>query len=198
MHGTVAALCRPDPAPLISLFRHLARSSRAGANPSQETLLKAAQFLREELPVRLAHRVVELDSLPGRLSEMPAIHKVKGWYALSFEELTSLPKPRDMVGTVPERPTSSHMAAAAAHSSPAGHARPSWPSNIADANAAFVQVLEKIKRRHDPVTTQIGTEARDASSGEGRAIGRGPRRGSGQGTGRGTRDRTRNGARDAR
>lgn len=56
-----------------------------GQNPSQGTLLKASQFLVEELPIRLSHRVVELESLPDGLSKMPSIEKVKEWYAQSFE-----------------------------------------------------------------------------------------------------------------
>lgn len=60
-----------------------------GQNPSQGTLLKASQFLLEELPVRLAHRVKELDELPHDLSSMPSINKVKDWYAQSFEELVN-------------------------------------------------------------------------------------------------------------
>jgi len=39
----------------------------------------------EELPVRLAHRVRELDDLPQGLSDMPSIRRVKEWYAQSFE-----------------------------------------------------------------------------------------------------------------
>ncbi|KAF8638427.1 hypothetical protein AX17_002210 [Amanita inopinata Kibby_2008] len=62
-----------------------------GQNPSQGTLLRASQFLAEELPVRLAHRVKELDELPHNLSAMPSIQKVKNWYAQSFEELISFP-----------------------------------------------------------------------------------------------------------
>ncbi|KAF8237489.1 mitochondrial pyruvate dehydrogenase [Tricholoma matsutake] len=62
-----------------------------GQNPSQGTLLKASQFLAEELPVRLAHRVRELDKLPHNLSDMPSIKKVRNWYAQSFEELISFP-----------------------------------------------------------------------------------------------------------
>jgi len=42
-------------------------------------------FPTEELPVRLAHRVKELDELPHNLSAMPSINKVKDWYAQSFE-----------------------------------------------------------------------------------------------------------------
>ncbi|KAI0261161.1 alpha-ketoacid dehydrogenase kinase [Gloeopeniophorella convolvens] len=64
---------------------------RFGQNPSQGTLLKASQFLLEELPVRLAHRAKELDELPHNLSSMPSIQKVKNWYAQSFEELINFP-----------------------------------------------------------------------------------------------------------
>ncbi len=56
-----------------------------GQQPSQGTLLKASQFLSEELPIRLSHRVVELESLPDGLSKMPSIERVKQWYAQSFE-----------------------------------------------------------------------------------------------------------------
>ncbi|KAI0031859.1 mitochondrial pyruvate dehydrogenase [Vararia minispora EC-137] len=62
-----------------------------GQNPSQGTLFKASQFLSEELPVRLAHRMKELDELPHNLSHMPSIIKVKEWYAQSFEELITFP-----------------------------------------------------------------------------------------------------------
>jgi pyruvate dehydrogenase kinase 2/3/4 len=49
------------------------------------TLFKASQFLSEELPIRLAHRVQELGDLPDGLNEMPSIKKVQDWYAQSFE-----------------------------------------------------------------------------------------------------------------
>jgi pyruvate dehydrogenase kinase 2/3/4 len=78
-----------------------------GQNPSQGTMLKASQFLTgecvccfvnicmalsavEELPIRLAHRVKELDELPHNLSDMPSINKVKNWYAQSFEVSVSM------------------------------------------------------------------------------------------------------------
>lgn len=48
----------------------------------------------EELPIRLAHRVKELDELPNGLNRMPSIVRVKDWYAQSFEELVSFPKPQ--------------------------------------------------------------------------------------------------------
>lgn len=56
-----------------------------GQNPSQGTLLKASQFLSEELPIRLSHRVVELEGLPDGLNKMTSINIVKEWYAQSFD-----------------------------------------------------------------------------------------------------------------
>lgn len=49
------------------------------------TLFRASQFLAEELPIRLAHRVQELDNLPDGLSDMPSVRRVHDWYAQSFE-----------------------------------------------------------------------------------------------------------------
>lgn len=56
------------------------------------TLFRASQFLSEELPIRLAHRVQELGTLPDHLNEMPSIKKVQDWYAQSFE-VTAFPIP---------------------------------------------------------------------------------------------------------
>jgi hypothetical protein len=47
---------------------------------------------KEELPIRLAHRVKELDELPSGLADMPSIIKVKNWYAQSFEVRLSILK----------------------------------------------------------------------------------------------------------
>lgn len=52
---------------------------------SPGTLFRASQFLAEELPIRLAHRVQELEELPDGLNEMPSVKKVADWYAQSFE-----------------------------------------------------------------------------------------------------------------
>lgn len=64
-----------------------------GERPSTGTLFRASQFLSEELPIRLAHRVQELQELPDGLSEMHSIKKVQDWYAQSFEEITTLRRP---------------------------------------------------------------------------------------------------------
>ena len=47
-----------------------------GANPIERQLLLSAQFLLKELPVRLAHRVAELENLPYGLSAKGNILKV--------------------------------------------------------------------------------------------------------------------------
>ncbi|KAF2749076.1 alpha-ketoacid dehydrogenase kinase [Sporormia fimetaria CBS 119925] len=64
-----------------------------GEKPSTGTLFRASQFLSEELPIRLAHRVQELQELPDGLNEMPSIGRVRDWYAQSFEDIVTLPRP---------------------------------------------------------------------------------------------------------
>jgi len=48
-----------------------------GSSPTQRNLLLSAQFLQKELPIRIARRALELDSLPFGLSNKPAILKVR-------------------------------------------------------------------------------------------------------------------------
>lgn len=57
-------------------------------------MFRASQFLSEELPIRLAHRVQELSELPDQLGDMPSIQRVQEWYAQSFEEIIDLPQPK--------------------------------------------------------------------------------------------------------
>jgi pyruvate dehydrogenase kinase 2/3/4 len=72
------------------LFRHrLPISELLIIIPPLGTLFRASQFLSEELPIRLAHRVQELGDLPDGLNEMPSIRKVQDWYAQSFEVMNT-------------------------------------------------------------------------------------------------------------
>ncbi len=48
-----------------------------GQNPIERQLVLSAQFLHQELPVRLAHRVAELENLPYGLSAKPHVLKVR-------------------------------------------------------------------------------------------------------------------------
>ena len=47
-----------------------------GSRFTERNLILAAQFLHKELPIRIARRAIELQSLPYGLSEKPAILKV--------------------------------------------------------------------------------------------------------------------------
>lgn len=49
-----------------------------GSNPIERQLVLSSQFLHKELPVRLAHRVAELENLPYGLSSKSQILKVRG------------------------------------------------------------------------------------------------------------------------
>lgn len=70
-----------------------------GEKPSTGTLFRASQFLAEELPIRLAHRVQDLQELPDGLSDMPSVQKVRDWYAQSFEVRLSLSLSLSRAGT---------------------------------------------------------------------------------------------------
>ena len=72
-----------------------------GEKPSTGTLFRASQFLSEELPIRLAHRVQELTELPDGLSEMPSISRVRDWYAQSFEVRVATIRMRALTHTAP-------------------------------------------------------------------------------------------------
>lgn len=151
-----------------------------GQNPSQGTLLRASQFLLEELPVRLAHRVKELDELPHNLSAMSSINRVKDWYAQSFEELISFPP----VQTSKDVQTALKLTSSTSRHLPESVPNPSyngglgnpcggkmripiekryyaqtsgivWPPEIRDYNTKFTNLLENIKRRHDPTVSTV-------------------------------------------
>lgn len=67
-----------------------------GSKPIERQLILSAQFLHNELPVRLAHRVAELENLPYGLSAKPHVLKVRDWYVESFKDLRNFPKVKDV------------------------------------------------------------------------------------------------------
>lgn len=58
-----------------------------GCNPNPATMFKASCFVVRELPIRLAHRIKELESLPNGLNKMNDVIQVRDWYTQSFKEL---------------------------------------------------------------------------------------------------------------
>ncbi|KAK9934128.1 hypothetical protein M0R45_021284 [Rubus argutus] len=66
-----------------------------GSQPTHRYLLISAQFLHKELPIRIARRAIELETLPYGLSDKPAVLKVRDWYLDSFRDLRSFPDIKD-------------------------------------------------------------------------------------------------------
>lgn len=68
----------------------LAQMAQFGRKPTTATVFRASQFMSDELPVRLAHKVFELQNLPEQLRDTPSVKRVLGWYATSFEDFTTM------------------------------------------------------------------------------------------------------------
>lgn len=49
--------------------------------------VRSFEFLRKELPVRLANIMQEINLLPQNLLRMPSVHLVQNWYVKSFTEI---------------------------------------------------------------------------------------------------------------
>uniref|UniRef100_M4B4H6 Protein-serine/threonine kinase n=1 Tax=Hyaloperonospora arabidopsidis (strain Emoy2) TaxID=559515 RepID=M4B4H6_HYAAE len=50
-----------------------------GTSISPQKLIQSARFLHEEMPVRYAHRIKNLEHLPHGLSDMPSVQQVREW-----------------------------------------------------------------------------------------------------------------------
>ncbi len=69
-------------------LRELYEFARGG---DDSTIIKAAQFLQNEMPIRLAKKVVELENIPGGLSQTRWMKVVRDWYVQSFMEFIEFP-----------------------------------------------------------------------------------------------------------
>lgn len=58
---------------------------------TDKILMQVASFLRHELPIRLAHRILDLDRVP-HMKEMNSVKQVRDLYVTSFLELLSVEK----------------------------------------------------------------------------------------------------------
>lgn len=156
-----------------------------GSNPSDGVLFRASQFIIEELPIRLAHRVKDLETLPYHIGEMPSIKRVSAWYKQSFQELTSIETPKlpKEIKMKLFNPANKQKIKVPVHTSKADigiHAEQShynenqvsssmptrqyynevesgvqWPSEIQNYNTHVTQTLQKIKARHDGVVSTV-------------------------------------------
>jgi len=66
-------------------------SSQDDKVATERVLIQVAGFLRHELPIRLAHRIQDLEKVP-LMKDMPSVVQVKDLYTMSFLELISFPK----------------------------------------------------------------------------------------------------------
>lgn len=123
-----------------------------GQRPSLGTLTRAALFLREELPIRLAHRAVELEHLPNHLGSMQSIQRVKAWYHQSFDELLAYPR-FQVEKAMPAEQSTMHIGRKRYYTKINDD---HLPPNAEEWNRGFTDVLERIRRRHDPTLTTIG------------------------------------------
>ncbi|KAJ3136961.1 hypothetical protein HK100_001240 [Physocladia obscura] len=64
-----------------------------GRNVTPYTLLRSSTFLSRELPIRLAKRISELDSLPLGLATTPSVQRIRALYEMSYADLAALPAP---------------------------------------------------------------------------------------------------------
>jgi len=101
-----------------------------GQHPSQETLYRASQFIVRELPIRLAHRIDELENLPNGLNKMHSIEKVKNWYTQSFDDLITI-------------------------SSKQEGGKDPMLNDFSLYNRIVTDSLKKIKKRHDPTVATV-------------------------------------------
>ncbi|EPZ36222.1 Histidine kinase-like ATPase, ATP-binding domain-containing protein [Rozella allomycis CSF55] len=120
-----------------------------GKNPNQGTMLRATQFLSDELPIRLAKRVIELNNLPFGLNKMPSILRVKHWYAESFQELIEFPK-IEIAGYIRDKYRNSFMNGKAYYTQFDASDTQYLPVDTGSYIQDFTNLISAIKRRHDP------------------------------------------------
>lgn len=130
-------------------------------------LFRGALFLRDELPIRLAHRVVELDDLPYELSQMPSIRKVRQRYIDSFQEITQFAIPPFLQAHVngntekklfPEHKADVFHDIRKTEDAPSSKADDLPPDLLVEKlTNDFADLLKSVKTRHDNVVQTVGT-----------------------------------------
>jgi len=76
-------------------FDQLVDTSKQQAGASERVQIQVACFLHRELPIRLAHRAVELES-SQLYKESPSIRNVCSWYKRSFAQIRAVAAPVDI------------------------------------------------------------------------------------------------------
>ena len=61
----------------------------------EKVVIQVASFLHRELPVRFAHRALQLDAIP-LLQTSPHVVEVSSWYKQSFADIRATNAPNDL------------------------------------------------------------------------------------------------------
>ncbi|OMH85385.1 [Pyruvate dehydrogenase (acetyl-transferring)] kinase, mitochondrial [Zancudomyces culisetae] len=135
-----------------------------GQNPNQGALLRASQFVHYELPIRLAHRVIELDTIP-KVNTMQSINRVKNWYIESFNELIHFPQVPQKIQEIVMANSCDTRENLMVSSGSELAEMPSmyynntkdikYPREVKEYNNSFVKLISSIKRRHDAVVATV-------------------------------------------
>ena len=62
--------------------------------PVKHVIPIMTNHIYQQIPIRLANRVTDLNNLPFGLSKNHSINKIREWYLLSFEEIISIEEPK--------------------------------------------------------------------------------------------------------
>ena len=66
-----------------------------GGTVKEKVLIQVASFLHRELPVRFAHRALQLDAIP-LLQTSKHVVEVSSWYKQSFADIRAISPPNDL------------------------------------------------------------------------------------------------------
>jgi len=72
-------------------FRNSQETEVEPTAATERILMQVAGFIRHEMPIRLAHRIIDLDQVP-LMKDMPSVQAVKDIYISSFVSLVNEPK----------------------------------------------------------------------------------------------------------
>lgn len=152
---------------------NLDRMLRAGKAMTHKKMLLSALFVHNELPIRLAKRVFELDSLPTKLLEEPAILKLRDDYLKSWKSVVDFPRFTSEQGGEPlipgyalgVRPTHEFIDSLRSFASIGANLEGLVPAELLPAHVmaqdAFLRLLQDIKWRHraDQVFMSLGVQS---------------------------------------
>ncbi|KAJ3336160.1 hypothetical protein HDU93_003505 [Gonapodya sp. JEL0774] len=149
---------------------NLDRMLRAGHSLTHKKILLSALFVHNELPIRLARRILELDSLPTKLLETESVRKLRESYIKSWMQATEFERfcygGKEGEGMRIEyelgaRPTDDFIPSLRFyHLSPDLH-EITAPEDHVNKQGEFVKMLQAVKWRHraDPVFMSLGIYA---------------------------------------